>query len=123
MSLAANATAGGRYALVFSTQARGVLAQAPAALARLASVYPNPARGAATLLVPASLRANQPTDVTVVDNVGRVVLRRTLAAGAAETLERHSRAWLPASTPCWPAPLPGSSPNDSPSNNHERITF
>ena len=86
LNLAANGTAGGRYAVLFTTQAR-VLATAPAALAQLASVYPNPARGTATLLVPAALRGNQATAVTVVDNVGRVVLSRTLAAGATETLE------------------------------------
>ncbi|WP_310395507.1 DUF4394 domain-containing protein [Hymenobacter sp.] len=86
LTLAANGATGGRYAVLFTTQAR-VLATAPAALARLASVYPNPARGAATLLLPAALRSNQPTGVTVVDNLGRVVLTRTLAAGATETLE------------------------------------
>ncbi|WP_234795084.1 fibronectin type III domain-containing protein [Hymenobacter arizonensis] len=86
LDLAANAAAGGRYAVLFTTQAR-VLGTAPAALARLASVYPNPARGAATLLVPAALRGTQATAVTVVDNLGRVVLARTLGAGATETLE------------------------------------
>ena len=86
LSLAANAAAGGRYAVVFSTQAR-VLATASAALAGLASVYPNPAHGSATLLLPVALRGQQATAVSVVDNVGRTVLTRTLAAGAAETLE------------------------------------
>ncbi|GAB3573720.1 hypothetical protein GCM10027345_06840 [Hymenobacter daeguensis] len=86
LSLAANAPASGRYALLFTTQQR-VLANAPAALARLASVYPNPAHGAATLLLPAALRGPQPTTVAVVDNLGRTVLTRTLAAGAVETLE------------------------------------
>ncbi|MDB5268350.1 MAG: hypothetical protein JWP58_1390 [Hymenobacter sp.] len=86
LTLAANGAAGGRYALVFSTQAR-VLATAPAALARLASVFPNPAHGTATLLLPVALRGPQATAVTVVDNVGRTVLSRTLAAGTAETLE------------------------------------
>ena len=75
----------GRFELVFSPGA--VLASAPAALARLASVYPNPAHGSATLVLPAALRGQQATAVTVVDNVGRVVLSRTLAAGANETLE------------------------------------
>ncbi|GAB3573726.1 hypothetical protein GCM10027345_06850 [Hymenobacter daeguensis] len=86
LNVAANAPASGRYALLFTTQAR-VLANAPAALARLASVYPNPAHGAATLLLPAALRGPQPTTVAVVDNLGRTVLTRTLAAGAVETLE------------------------------------
>ena len=63
-----------------------LLATAPAALARLASVYPNPATGTATLLLPAALRQGQATAVQVLDNVGRVVLARTLAAGAADEL-------------------------------------
>ncbi|MBU6122704.1 DUF4394 domain-containing protein [Hymenobacter siberiensis] len=63
------------------------LATTPAALARLAAVYPNPARGTATLLLPATLRGNQPTLVTVTDNLGRPVLTRTLAAGPAEALD------------------------------------
>ncbi|MFD2719141.1 DUF4394 domain-containing protein [Hymenobacter monticola] len=86
LTLAANAAAGGRYAVEFTTQAR-VLATAPAALAKLASVHPNPAHGAATLLLPVALRGQQATSVSVVDNLGRTVLTRTLAAGAAETLE------------------------------------
>ncbi|HEX8507117.1 MAG TPA: DUF4394 domain-containing protein, partial [Hymenobacter sp.] len=86
LNLAANGAAGGRYAVLFTTQAR-VLATAPAALAQLASVYPNPANGKATLLLPAALRGNKATAVSVVDNLGRVVLTRTLAAGAGETLD------------------------------------
>ncbi|MBJ6108116.1 DUF4394 domain-containing protein [Hymenobacter sp. BT523] len=86
LSLAPNAAAGGRYAVLFTTQAR-VLATAPAALAQLASVYPNPAHGAATLLLPVALRGTQATPVSVVDNLGRTVLTRTLAPGTAETLE------------------------------------
>ena len=86
LTLAANTPAGGRYAVLFSTQA-GVLATAPAALARLASVYPNPAHGTATLLLPIALRGGTATAVSVVDNLGRTVLTRTLAAGTSETLE------------------------------------
>ncbi|MBH8567641.1 DUF4394 domain-containing protein [Microvirga sp. STS02] len=86
LTLAANAAAAGRYAVLFTTQAR-VLATAPAALARLASVYPNPAHGSATLLLPVALRGTVATAVTVVDNLGRPVLSRTLAAGTAETLD------------------------------------
>ena len=70
---------------MFSTQPR-VLASAPAALAQLASVYPNPAHGIATLLLPMALRGNQTVAVSVVDNLGRVVMVRTLAAGTGETL-------------------------------------
>ncbi|GAA4049221.1 hypothetical protein GCM10022409_39720 [Hymenobacter glaciei] len=86
LSLAGNAPASGRYAVLFSTQPR-VLATAPAALAQLASVYPNPAHGTATLLLPMALRGTAATTISVVDNLGRTVLTRTLAAGAAETLE------------------------------------
>ena len=63
------------------------LATAPAALAQLASVFPNPAHSMATLRLPATLRGSQATAVVVVDNLGRTVLARTLAAGAAEILE------------------------------------
>ena len=86
LHLAANAPAAGRYAVLFSTQPR-VLATAPAALAQLASVYPNPAHGTATLLLPVALRGTAATVVSVVDNLGRTVLTRLLAAGTAETLE------------------------------------
>jgi hypothetical protein len=63
------------------------LATAPVALAQLVVVYPNPARGTATLLLPAALRGSQPTAVTVADNLGRTVLTRTLPAGPAETVD------------------------------------
>ena len=63
------------------------LATVPGALAQLAGVYPNPAHGTATLRLPAALRGTQATLVSVTDNLGRVVLTRTLAAGTAETLE------------------------------------
>ena len=86
LSLAANAPAAGRYAVLFTTQAR-VLATASAELAALVSVYPNPAHGTATLLLPQALRGTQATTVRVLDNLGRTVLTRTLAAGAAATLE------------------------------------
>ncbi|GAA4371292.1 hypothetical protein GCM10023185_46620 [Hymenobacter saemangeumensis] len=78
-------SAAGRYALLFTTQVR-VLATAPAELAQLASVYPNPAHGSATLLLPQALRGQQATPVQVLDNLGRVVLTRTLPAGATEAL-------------------------------------
>ncbi|WP_460618628.1 DUF4394 domain-containing protein [Hymenobacter ruber] len=86
LTLAANTAAAGRYAVLFTTQSR-VLATAPAALARLASVYPNPAHASATLLLPVALRGTAATVVAVVDNLGRTVLTRTLAAGTAETLD------------------------------------
>ncbi|GAB2711589.1 hypothetical protein GCM10011495_18580 [Hymenobacter frigidus] len=86
LTLAANGATSGRYAVVFSTQNR-VLATAPAALARLATVYPNPAHSTATLLLPVALRGTTATTVVVVDNLGRTVLTRTLAAGTTEALE------------------------------------
>lgn len=84
--LTAGSPAAGRYAVVFSTQAQ-VLAAAPAALAQLAGVYPNPARGTASLVLPASLRGGAATPVQVLNSLGQVVLTRTLAAGATTTLE------------------------------------
>ncbi|MDQ2793991.1 MAG: hypothetical protein M3Y12_08290 [Bacteroidota bacterium] len=39
------------------------------------------------LLLPVALRGTTATTVSVVDNLGRTVLTRTLAAGTAETLE------------------------------------
>jgi len=86
LNLASPAATAGRYALLFTTQPR-VLATAPAALAQLASLYPNPAHATATLLLPAALRQGRPTTVAVVDKLGRTVRTRTLAAGAAEALE------------------------------------
>jgi hypothetical protein len=58
VTLAANTALAGRYALLFTTQTR-VLATAPAELAQLVNVYPNPAHGTATLL----LTARCPTTV------------------------------------------------------------
>jgi hypothetical protein len=86
LPLTAGTAAAGRYAVVFTTQAQ-VLATAPAALAQLAGVYPNPARGAASLLLPMALRGGKATPVQVVNSLGQVVLSRTLAAGAATVLE------------------------------------
>ena len=86
LSLPAGGPATGRYAVVFTTQAQ-VLATAPAALAQLAGVYPNPAHGTASLVLPAALRGGQATPVQVVNSLGQVVLRRTLAAGAGTPLE------------------------------------
>jgi hypothetical protein len=62
------------------------LGAAPAALAQLASLYPNPAHGTATLRLPVALRGTATVPVTVTDNLGRTVLRRTLAAGVNDEL-------------------------------------
>jgi hypothetical protein len=74
----------GRYAVVFSTASP--LATAPAATAQLVSLYPNPAHGTVQLLLPQALRTGAATAVTLVDNLGRTVLTRTLSA-TANTLE------------------------------------
>jgi len=76
----------GRYAVLFTTQNR-VLATAPQELAQFVSVYPNPAHGTATLVLPAALRGAQATQVQVLDNLGRPVLTRSLAAAGAGSLE------------------------------------
>ena len=86
LNLAANGATGGRYAVLFTTQRR-VLATAPGALTPRISVYPHPAPGTATLLLPAVLRGKKATAVSVVDNLGREVLTRTLAIGTGETLD------------------------------------
>ena len=80
LQLEAGAAAGGRYAVVFSTNQP--LATAPAATAQLVSLYPNPAHGAAWLLLPQALRTGPATPVVVVDNLGRTVLSQTLSATA-----------------------------------------
>ncbi|TGE28171.1 DUF4394 domain-containing protein [Hymenobacter metallicola] len=75
------ATAGSqapRFTLLL-TQSK-VLASAPAALAQLVSVYPNPASRTVFLSLPASLRT-QPVAVTLVNSLGQVVLRDTLQSG------------------------------------------
>jgi hypothetical protein len=74
----------GRYAVVFGPAQP--LAAAPAATAQLVSLYPNPAHGTASLLLPQALRQGAATPVAVVDNLGRTVLTRTLSA-TADTLE------------------------------------
>jgi hypothetical protein len=63
------------------------LGTAAARTTPVAQLFPNPAHGTATLLLPVALRGTTATAVSVVDNLGRTVLTRTLAAGNAETLE------------------------------------
>jgi len=70
----------GRYAVVFGTAQP--LAVASAATAQLVSLYPNPAHGTASLLLPQALRTGAATPVALVDNLGRTVLSRTLSATA-----------------------------------------
>lgn len=79
LSLAPADAPTGRYAVVFGTAQP--LAAASAATAQLVSLYPNPAHGTASLLLPQGLRTGAATPVVVVDNLGRTVLARTLGAG------------------------------------------
>ena len=82
IALAANASTGARYSLLFTSSI--ALVTAPAALAQLASLYPNPAHGTATLVLPATLRAGQPAPVEIVNALGQVVRRATHPATADE---------------------------------------
>ena len=75
----------GRYAVVFSATAP--LATASATLSALAAVYPSPAHGTATLVLPQALRGTSASTVQLLNSLGQVVLTRTMAAGAAPSLE------------------------------------
>lgn len=82
ITLAANASVGGRYSLLFTTST--ALATAPAALAQLAGLYPNPAHGTTALVLPATLRGGQATPVAIVNALGQVVRTATHPATADE---------------------------------------
>ena len=82
----------GRYTVVFGTAQP--LATASAATAQLVSLYPNPAHGTASLLLPQALRTGAATQVALVDNLGRTVLTRTLSA-TADALELPLAAVAP----------------------------
>lgn len=75
----------GRFTLLFS--AASPLATAPAALAALAAVYPSPAHGTATLVLPQALRGNSASTVQLLNSLGQVVLTKTVAAGSGTTVE------------------------------------
>ena len=75
----------GRYALLIT--AASPLAAAPATLAALAAVYPNPAHGTATLVLPQALRGTSTSTIQLINTLGQVVLTKTLAAGVAPTVE------------------------------------
>jgi hypothetical protein len=77
--------ADGRYALLFTSALP--LATAPVALAALANVYPSPAHGTATLLLPQALRGTGSSTVQLLNSLGQVVLTRTLAAGGPDSIE------------------------------------
>ena len=80
----------GRFTLLLTQQA--VLATAPAALSQQVSVFPNPARGAVSISLPAAL-ARQATEVQLVNTLGQSVLRTSLPAGSeARTLSLNGVA-------------------------------
>ncbi len=85
LTLSATDPATGRYALVFSANAP--LATASAALSAQAGLYPSPAHGTATLVLPLALRGSSASTVQVLNTLGQVVLTKTLAAGAAPNVE------------------------------------
>ena len=68
----------GRFSLLVSQKT--VLANAPSAVSQQVSIYPNPAREAVSISLPAAL-ARQATEVQLVNALGQVVLRATLPAG------------------------------------------
>lgn len=83
LTLAANMPVASRYSLLFTTRT-ALATAAPAALAGLASLYPNPAHGTATLLLPAAVRAGQAAPVQVLNSLGQVVRTAVQPAAAAE---------------------------------------
>jgi hypothetical protein len=83
LTLAANVRVANRYSLLFTTRT-ALATAAPAALAGLASLYPNPAHASATLLLPAAVRAGQASSVQVLTSLGQVVRTAVQLAGAAE---------------------------------------
>jgi hypothetical protein len=84
VALAPADAATGRFAVVFATSL--TLASAPAAQAELITLYPNPAHGAATLLLPQGLRGPAASQVAVLNALGQVVLRRAVAPGSPEAV-------------------------------------
>jgi hypothetical protein len=85
LNLSPGDPATGRYAVVFSATAP--LATASAALSAQVGLYPSPAHGTATLLLPLALRGNGASTVQVVNTLGQVVLTKTVAAGASPAVE------------------------------------
>ena len=73
---------GPRFELLFAQQA-GVLGPVATSLARRVALYPNPATASVTVEVPAALR-HSPMSATLLDGLGRAVLRQQLPAGTAE---------------------------------------
>ncbi|SHL01997.1 DUF4394 domain-containing protein [Hymenobacter psychrotolerans] len=73
-------TATGRFSLLLTQQR--ILGNASAALSQQVSVFPNPARGAVSISLPAAL-TRQATEVQLLNSLGQTVLRTTLPAGSA----------------------------------------
>ena len=86
VQLAAGVPLVGRFSIVFSKQAL-VLATAPAALAALVSLAPNPAHHQAALVLPRALRARQATTVTILNTLGQTVGQHRFGPGAPEMLD------------------------------------
>lgn len=82
-AVVAGASATGRFSLLLTTQ--GVLATAPAALSKQVNVFPNPTYNTVSVGLPASL-SRQAIDATLVNALGKTVLRATLPAGATSQL-------------------------------------
>ena len=78
--VAAGAAATGRFGLLFGPAAP--LGTAPASLSQQVELYPNPAHGAAQVLLPASLQ-REALRATLLNALGQPVLAATLPAGAA----------------------------------------
>jgi hypothetical protein len=49
-------------------------------------VYPNPAHGTATLVLPTTLRGQAASQVEILNALGQAVLRRTVAAGGSDQI-------------------------------------
>ena len=83
--------AGGRFSLLFSQ--RSVLGAAPAALSQQVAVYPNPARTAVWLELPAALRQQAGT-VALLNPLGQLVRRFPLAATSSPAARSLSLAGI-----------------------------
>ena len=93
VTLTTVATATTRFSLVF--RPGGALATAPNALAAEARVYPNPARGRFTLLLPPVAGATKAT-ATLCNALGQVVNTRTLALTAGGATADYATSGLAA---------------------------
>ena len=81
----ASGPAPGRFAVLFTSASP--LATAPAALAALVTVFPSPAQGTATLVLPRALRGHAASTVQLLNVLGQIMLTRTLAPGDPDSIE------------------------------------